>query len=122
MLSFLGKVLLFPFRNLYIHGPAALGFWQGASTEKICAQLSGTSEVFWSDSDNYFECEAMIDRRFEAYNSLLAATLYAAVVYRVVADAWTRYFVMRPFLRDLRVAVAVGEEDAMRLQKKNDAL
>ena len=100
---------MFPFWNLYIYGPASLGFWQGAPAESICAQLSGTSEVFWNAPENALECDAMIDRRFEAYHSLLAAILYAAVLYRVVCDAWTRYFVVRPFLRDLRVAIGGGE-------------
>jgi len=105
MLRLVSDFFLAPFRNLYISGPAALGFWQGADPESICAQLTGTSESVWHHPDAAPECFSLIDRRFEAYRSLLIAGLYMVVVYRVASDTWTRYFVVRPFLRDLRIAV-----------------
>ena len=69
-----------PLANLYLEGPAVLGFWGGVSMEDICAQLTSTNANFWTSSDaNTRECEAHVERHFNSWMVLTTTAAYFCV-------------------------------------------
>ena len=61
-------------KQLYLFGPAKLGFWQGISAPEMCAQLTKVNSELWKA--NLGECETLISRDFHAfYITISSATL-----------------------------------------------
>ena len=66
-----------PLANLYLDGPAALGFWGGVAMPDICAQLTNTNSQFWTSSaENMRECEAHVERHFNSWMVLTTTVTY----------------------------------------------
>ena len=97
------KVLIFePVKRLYLLGPsvAGFGFWKGAATTDICAELTSVSATHWIK--NKQECDELIDRNVMAIVVAIQTVVYFMLLYSLGWYLWYRYFLLPPFLRGLR--------------------
>lgn len=59
--------------NLYRRGPSFLGMHEGIPPQEICAKISATSHLVWTN--NQYECELMIERRVDSFVAVLTTFL-----------------------------------------------
>ena len=67
-------------RFVFLHGPTALGFWEGASQADICARMTQTAADLWvaSSAANAAACETLIARK--TISLMLSCTLVFLVL------------------------------------------
>lgn len=82
--TLLAYVLDRPLLELYMHGPALMGwgFHEGKEHALICAEYTGIPEMHWREAVE--ECEILIMRKFNALLVSLHFALYLAIVCTVV--------------------------------------
>ena len=70
-----------PLRQLYLRGPAVLGygFWEGMELTEICCRLTGVPSGHWDL--NMAACDAVIDRKLDAINVFVLFSAYITVLY-----------------------------------------
>jgi len=77
-----------PLARLYLLGPKALGFWQGAQPEQMCSTLTASPATFWTQSlTTRQECHRLIGVHFQSYLVLVETVLLAVAAYKSVK--WT---------------------------------
>lgn len=80
-------LLIQPLHRLYFHGPNlyGVGFWESMKNTTICAQLTEQSEILWLQ--NPTECAAMIQRKYDAYETMIEISVYFFVLYLLSSNA-----------------------------------
>jgi len=97
-----------PLKLLYFQGPAVLGWggWGGLPIEDICAQFTQVSADLWKNQREH--CLALVDRKFTAVLVAVGCTAYFFTLYKLITYIWFRYFFLRPFLKELKLAIHDG--------------
>lgn len=78
-------VLDAPLMHVYLNGPRCVGFWEGANTEDICAELTGVHSAHWYQNPDL--CDALVERKFEALITVVYAVGYMGVLWRLSGPA-----------------------------------
>jgi|SRR5579872_4015967 len=78
-----GNFVLKGLARLYIYGPSisGVGFWRGQSPERICSQLTESSEDFWRKNPE--ECYRIISGNFYSWVVLFEMIVYFWVLIKV---------------------------------------
>lgn len=97
-------LVVYPLRLLYFQGPTLFGVggWGGLPVEDICAQFTQVSAELWKAQREH--CMALIDRKFKAMVVAFGCGVYFMALYKIMSYLWFRYFVLRPFLVELKSA------------------
>ena len=90
-----------PLKRLYLLGPSVLGlgFWEGQSTEDICAQLSTAPSSFWVA--HLDECQALIDRHLRSFVVMAEVGGYAVLGYRLFSSWLWHWTIVRPIVAEI---------------------
>lgn len=99
-------VFKLPFFKFYIKGPKITGCWENKRNEDICSILTGTPAEFWKF--NVYQCEEIIENKFESYYILFSTIMYVFLIYRVIAIIWWRYFVYIPIINEIKLIIGNG--------------
>ena len=70
------------YRQLYLWGPRALGFWGGAEQQDICSSITSVSGSFWAR--NAAACADLIDRRIQSVVVLVRAAVITALMWHTL--------------------------------------
>lgn len=78
------EMLLYPIRKLYLQGPRinGFGFWQGSPLSEICASITSIPVEHWNI--NNAECEAVINKKFDAIVVSLECILFMYIYMSVL--------------------------------------
>lgn len=68
-------------RQLYLYGPAVLGFWAGQPPSQICQSITTYSEVFWQNNSQ--QCIDMIDDKFTAFRKTVEIVMYFFCLFQI---------------------------------------
>jgi len=80
-------LVIAPSGMLYKHGPAALGFHEGAPDHDICSRITNIAASFWESSvAAQAQCDERIRARIESIAVFLTAAMYFAAMAR---SLWT---------------------------------
>jgi len=101
-----------PLKLLYFQGPALFGFWGGLPIEDICAAFTQVSADLWKHQREH--CIALVDRKFTAILVAFGCTTYFFALYKIVSYVWFRYFYLRPFLTELKLALKDSFKETIR--------
>ena len=69
-------------RTLYLKGPSYLGFWAGADSEDICADLTGVSSRTWRL--NPAGCFEVIERRYQSFRVMVTFAIFCVVCWQAM--------------------------------------
>lgn len=100
--------LYYPLQILYFHGPAlgSYGFWNGKAKEDICAQLTLMPAKAWSQSTGMdMECEILLEKKFHSFYISILFSMYIFTVYNLLSYVWYRYFLWKPFIKDIQFII-----------------
>ena len=81
--------VLKPLRMLYLQGPAVYGygFWQGKTDSHICVNLSDANTDPRRWTSNPQDCTDLIERRFEAFVTLVQLAVYFYIMFNTITSA-----------------------------------
>lgn len=79
-----------PLKNLYLHGPKFLGFWEGKENSDICEKISGVNSNFWKY--NRIECDNMIDKKFNSLIVVIQVSFYFYFIFKFGSLIVSYYF------------------------------
>jgi len=82
-----------PIRELYLHGPAAVGMWGGIPASNVCARLTKVEAAFWEHHPA--ECEELIERECSSWIVFVLAVLYVYLLFRCLGNAVDRITLRR---------------------------
>lgn len=68
-------------RQLYLYGPAVLGFWAGQSNSQICQSITTYSELFWQSNPQ--QCIDMIEGKFTAFRKTAEIVMYFFCLFQI---------------------------------------
>ena len=76
-----------PLRKLYFFGPSVLhvGFWGGKTNSEICQSITTYSESFWED--NPFQCDQIVEKKFNSFCVTIETLVYFVVLYQIIANS-----------------------------------
>jgi hypothetical protein len=109
LVSMAAVPILTPLRGLYMNGPTlgGYGFWGGAAHPDICAQLTSMSATTWNANVAQLQtCHDLIERKFWSFAWTVFTAVYLWALYSVASCTWYRYWVLRPAMAELRLALA----------------
>lgn len=91
-MSFVGDLYNFavrtPVRELFLHGPTAVGMWGGIPASNVCAHLTKVEASFWEK--NPAECTSLIERECSGWIVLLCAAIYIYIIFRCLGNVVDR--------------------------------
>ncbi len=119
-LGFVYRLVVFPVRVLFFHGPKlwGYGFGGGSSPEDMCQSFTDVRSEFWRSSDTtQKECFEILERRFDAFVVGAFALTTIAVCIQTMYLSVSRYFILRPLnevnrnLQEILRVIQDKEED-----------
>ena len=78
--------LEYPVFYLYLNGPKVFGFWQGLTSDHICASFTGVPSSHWIQNQN--ECDILITKSFRSWLMIPYVLVYCAVICHFVTMLW----------------------------------
>lgn len=94
------KILFNPLYEFFRKGPTMFGGFAGLPEEDICTQLSSVPSYLWQQNPD--ECTKLIERKYESFYIGFFIFLYVFSLYKLFNYFWFRYFIMKPFMQELK--------------------